>query len=242
MPRNSSLVRALSVSRALAGVDPALLERIATQTVHRCHARGDAIFTAGERAVVMGVVTSGLVRIHRPGGDGDTTVALFGPRETLGNLAVCDGGAYPVTAVAAVDDTWVARVDADLVRELAARDLAVAQGMIRALADHARALHTKLGISSAGSVEKRLVMLFLHLLERFGDQLSDGRWIIPVTLTRAELAALVDATIETTIRTVSRWQKRGLLSTGRDGFLLADPEALRVLLDDVPESARTVAA
>lgn len=242
MAQNSSLVRALSVSRVLWGVDRAQIERVATQTVHRRVSRGDVIFRAGEHASFLGVVTSGLVRIHRPACEGETTVAIFGPRETLGNLAVCDGGVYPVTAVAAVDGTWVACIDANVIRDLSKTDLAVAQGMLRALADHGRALHTKLGISSAGSVEKRLIVLFLHLLDRFGDQLSDGRWVIPVSLTRAELAALVDATIETTIRTVSRWQKRGLLTTDRGGFALADPARLRAVLDEAPESSRTAAA
>lgn len=242
MIRSPSLIRALSVSRAFSGVEPALLARVAAQTVHAEYTRGDVIFTAGERATCLGVVTAGLVRIHRPSADGDTMVAIVGPRETIGILAACDGGRYPVTAVSAVDDTRVARVDADLVRELMATDLAVAQGMIRALSDHAHALHTKLGICGAGSVEQRMAVVFLHLLERFGDQLDDGAWVIPVVLTRSELAALVDATIETTIRTVSRWQKRGVLATARDGFLLPDPGALGAMLDAAPDGARIVAA
>lgn len=237
-----SLVRALSVSRVLGGVDLPQIEHIAVQTVHRRLNRGDVLFRAGEQATFLGIVTSGLVRIHRPAGDGDTMVAIFGPRETLGNLAVCDGGPYPVTAVAATDDTWVACVDANAICSLARRDLAAAQGMLRALSDHARALHSKIGIFAAGSIEQRLVALFLHLLERFGDQMPDGGWVIPVALTRGELAALVDATIETTIRTLSRWQKQGLLVSSRDGFVLRDPSALQARLEGSSEVARIAAA
>ncbi len=242
MTRTPPLIGALAVSRAFGGASLALLERIAAQAVHRVYARGETVFKAGASASQLGVVTSGLVRVHQPSDEEDTALAIFGPRETVGNLAVCDGGPYPVTAVAAVDDTWVARVDTAIVRELMERDLAVANGMIRALADHARALHTKLGIARAGSVEKRLVVLFLHLLERFGDQLPDGSWVIPVALSRAELAALVDSTIETTIRTASRWQKRGLLSTSRDGFVVPEPARLGAILHGAPSSRRIVAA
>ncbi|MCC6647173.1 MAG: Crp/Fnr family transcriptional regulator [Polyangiaceae bacterium] len=241
MVRNPSLLAALAVSRAFSGVDSALLDRIAAQTVQHRYARGEQIFAAGERALWLGVVMNGLVRLEREGKECGTAVALFGPRETVGSVAVCDDGSYPVTAFAAAEGTHVACVDAAFVHELAARDLAVAQGMIRALTDHSRALHARLGVASAGPVERRLVTLFLHLLERFGDQLEDGSWSIPVALSRAELAAFTDTTTESAIRTMSRWQKRGLVTTSRQGFVLPDLARLRALLTEAGDG-RTVAA
>jgi CRP-like cAMP-binding protein len=53
----------------------------------------------------------------------------------------------------------------------------------------------------------------MELGERFGDEMEDGSTLIPLRLTRAELAALVGTTVETTIRTLSRWSREGLVTT-----------------------------
>ena len=66
----------------------------------------------------------------------------------------------------------------------------------------------------------------MELGERFGDELEDGSTLIPLRLTRAELAALVGTTVETTIRTLSRWTREGLVSTGDSGLTLHDAVAL----------------
>ena len=59
-----------------------------------------------------------------------------------------------------------------------------------------------------------------------GDELEDGTTLIPLRLTRAELAALVGTTVETTIRTLSRWSREGLVSTIDGGLTVHDPVAL----------------
>jgi CRP/FNR family transcriptional regulator len=79
---------------------------------------------------------------------------------------------------------------------------------------------------SAGKIEKRLATLLLHLASRFGDDHDDGTTFIPLRLTRAECARLIGATNETTIRTFTRWQKKGLVETTPDGFSLHDVDAL----------------
>jgi CRP/FNR family transcriptional regulator len=45
-------------------------------------------------------------------------------------------------------------------------------------------------------------------------------------LTRQELADLTGTTIETAIRTMSRWQKDDVVRTEKDGFVIVDRPAL----------------
>ena len=220
--------QALRRSRIFTDCDDAVLTRLATASVHRSVRRGAAIFHAGERAVFLAIINTGLVKIvRRSAEEMDSIVALFGPRETIGNVAVAARGPYPADAVAATDEVGVVCVSADAINELMPRSCCLACAMNRSLVEHTQALQAKIEIMSAGSVDRRLAALLFHLLERFGDVDGEGAHFIPVVLSRGDLASIVGATIETTIRTMSRWQKTGVVETTRSGFRVPDLARLR---------------
>ena len=81
-------------------------------------------------------------------------------------------------------------------------------------------MHSKVEILSAGSVESRMAALLLDLSRRFGDDFDDGSVSIPIALSRQELASLVSTSFETAIRVMSKWQKKGVLETRPDGFVI----------------------
>ena len=72
----------------------------------------------------------------------------------------------------------------------------------------------------------RAARLFLTLAERMGTPRGPGTFI-QLPLSRQELADLLGTTLETTIRLMSRWQKEGVVTTERDGFVVSDVKALR---------------
>ena len=106
-----------------------------------------------------------------------------------------------------------------------ARSGAAALELARGFAVQAAVSNRRLALFTA-SAEERLATTLMELGERFGDELEDGSTLIPLRLTRAELAALVGTTVETTIRTLSRWTREGLVSTGDSGLTLHDAVAL----------------
>ena len=67
------------------------------------------------------------------------------------------------------------------------------------------------------------------LVERFGDELDDGTRIIPVVLSRGDLANLVGTTVETTIRAMSRWLKAGIVETTDEGFVVRRNDELEAI-------------
>jgi CRP/FNR family transcriptional regulator len=77
-------------------------------------------------------------------------------------------------------------------------------------------------------VETRFAHLFLKLAERMGRP-RGASVFIPMVLSRQELADLTGTTIETCIRVMSRWGKDKVVETEKDGFLLADRDALETL-------------
>ena len=50
---------------------------------------------------------------------------------------------------------------------------------------------------------------------------------IPLALSRQEIAETVGTTVETAIRVMSRWNREGVLLTGRERFVIPDREKLK---------------
>ena len=50
---------------------------------------------------------------------------------------------------------------------------------------------------------------------------------LDMALTRQEIAGFVGTTVESAIRVMSKWNREGLLATGRDRFVIPDRERLK---------------
>lgn len=219
---------ALRTSRLFRHLGDALVATVASSAVSRRFERGDLLWSAGDVAGGFTLIVSGLVGIRRRSPDGSAAiVALFGPREHIGLSATMAHGPYPADAVAASPTVEVLTFDAKPLLERSHGDSSVAEALNAELLVHTEALQEKIRIMTAGAVAQRLATLLLHLVERFGDDLGDGQLILPVALSRSELAQFIGATVETTIRSVSAWQKAGLIVTQKQGFVIRDAATLR---------------
>lgn len=219
--------RTLRACRLFSTLDPESVRELAGAARRSRLLRGEHVWFAGSPAVDFAVVASGLVCVRRPGCDGEPCVlGIFGPKECLGTVAVLAETPYPADAAVITDYADVIRIDAGSVRQAAERDAAVLRALNHALIEHTRVLEEKIRILVAGRVDQRLATLLLHLASRFGDELDDGTTVIPVQLSRVECARLVGSTVETTIRTFTRWQRAGLVETTQEGFTLRSVAAL----------------
>jgi CRP-like cAMP-binding protein len=229
-----NLEGALRASRLFGRLDGALVGELARSAVRRSFDRRAVLWRAGDRATSFTIIVHGLVEILRPGREGGGTIlAIFGPRESIGDMAALEMGSYPADAIALTNVEMLA-LPAPTVIEAMRGHPEVADSVNRSLVEHTRALQEKIKIVTAGPVAQRLATLLLHLVGRFGDELDDGSLIVPVALSRSELARVVDATVETTIRAMSRWNKQGIVGTVPEGFVVRDIEALRKLAAAAP--------
>jgi CRP-like cAMP-binding protein len=223
----STIDKLLGASRLFGTFPEPLRTTIAARATRRAYVRGERIFRTGEPANRFNLVLSGVIKIVKPIADGtEAIVGLFGPRESIGDPAVLEHTNYPADAVVASHSAEILSVEAAPVLAVSNRSAEVASAILRVLLDHTHALQEKIGVMSAGSVPKRLATLFLALGERFGDEIDDDTLVIPVPLSRGELACLVGARVETTIRTVRRWERAGILETRDDGFSIKNIRAL----------------
>jgi CRP-like cAMP-binding protein len=75
-------------------------------------------------------------------------------------------------------------------------------------------------------VEQRLARMMLMLSDKLGATLP---------FTRQELSDMAGTTTETTIRTLSHWEDRGIVSSTRGKVTISDETKLRLLAEGPPQ-------
>lgn len=215
-------------AQAFAGAEPQLLDRMATAATVRTLRRGEMLWRAGDPARSLTVIKSGLVKVVRPAARGRSAICgIFGPPDTVGDLAVLRGIPYPADAVVATESATVISIPGGFLSDATAHNANLAVSLACAMHTKLTALHDKVDVLSAGSVESRLATLLLKLYDRFGDDFDDGTSSIPVALSRRELAELVATSFETAIRVMTRWEREGVLDTTPTGFTVRKLDVLR---------------
>ena len=190
----------------------------------RAFGRGEVIFREGDPPAHLWLVVRGLVKIVRRAGDRDLILEILGPTDTFGEVAVYDGIPYPATAVSAESST-VLSIPRDGFFAALERHPDLARGLLRELTRHLRIVTRRLDELTKAGIDRRMALLLVRLAERAGRPHAAGT-LIPVALSRQDLAELTGTTIETAIRIMSRWSKQGLVRTEKGGFVIPDLAAL----------------
>lgn len=202
--------------------------RVAGATRERRFERGATVFAQGQPAESVWAVKEGLVHIIRLGSSGRELVAeVIPPGELFGAIVALEGRPYPATAVIA-EPSVVWSIPAALARDLCQKYPPLRVTILEQVASRLRSAHERLQSVALEPVEQRLARLLLTLANKVGQQ-KDG--LMTVSATRQELADMIGTTVETVIRTTSRWQHAGVVRTVRHTVVLADPTALRALAD-----------
>jgi len=223
-------------SALFTGIDAALVERLAQVAVTRHYARADQLWRVGEAPHSLMFVKTGMVKLTRPAARGRTALCgLFGPPSCLGELVLVKGVPYQNAALAATASVTIVGIPRADALEALRHDAQLALNLFCNFEEKLSALHEKIDVLSAGSVEARLATLLLKLYERFGDDFDDGTSRIGVPLSRQELADMVSTSFETAIRVLSRWEREGIVRTDADGFTLSDLPRLAELGDAAPQ-------
>ncbi|MFO0628609.1 MAG: Crp/Fnr family transcriptional regulator [Polyangiales bacterium] len=197
--------------------------------------KGESLWRQGERANVFLLVTGGLVGVSVAGGARrEVLLGLAGPGDAVGEASSLLGEPRRDHAFAFSAATAVARVPRDAVTALCEGEGALAMAYARQFAARQRAADRRLASLTQPS-ETRIAEMVLALVARFGERLDDGTVVVPHRITRANLAAMVGTTIETAIRTLSRWTREGLLAPAEGTLVVNDVTALARIAQVAPE-------
>jgi CRP-like cAMP-binding protein len=188
--------------------------------------RGQTIFLTGDPGDGLYVVERGRVKIALTTEQGkEIVLAMVGPSEFFGDLALLDGEPRSADAIAAEPcRLWLLR----------------RANFLRFLDDHPGAARTLLAVLSRRlrrnaqliqdaaflAVPGRLARLLVELAERDGSSVPDGVHI-GVRLTQSELAGLVGATRESVNKWLRAFERQDLLHYRRGQLIVRDLPALR---------------
>ena len=213
-----------------AGLPEEERERLGRLLRSRRYARGEVIFLEGDAGTALCLIAEGAVRIQLTDAHGHAAViAVYGPGEIVGELALLDGAPRSADAIAqgAARLFWLER--ADFAAFLDAHPRA-AMTMLGSLSRRLR--HTTRVVRNATfrDVPARLARVLLDLAVRNGQVVPQGIRV-ESRMTQAELAALVGASRESVNRALRGFERRGLIGRDSHRITITRPEELRARAD-----------
>lgn len=221
-------VAELAALPAFAEVPAESLTAFAVLAVCRLVRLGERLVVEGEPGAELFVVLEGRLKLWRALESGRSAIlALAGSGEAVGVAAALAGGPADSTVEAVEPSRCLAVSRNELLAAFTRRPALIAHLMpplTRRLVECKNCIVEALQLR----VEQRLAVLLLRLGDSTGRQVRGGT-LVPIALSRQDLADMTGTTIETAIRVMSRWHKQGTLETRNDGFLLRDRRALEVI-------------
>ncbi len=200
-------------------------EKVKHLFVEKHFGRDDYIFFEGDPSSWLGIVLEGRVKMIKHSEPGkDVVLDLIAPGELLGEVAAFNGEPYPATAQA-MEPTVVASIRQDDYLRLLKQYPALALRVIEEQGRRLREAHDMIKSMAVERVERRIARILLKLAATTGSSNEDGI-IIELPLTRRDIAEMAGTTVETAIRTMSRFRKRGLVRTKRGQVIILEPHEL----------------
>jgi len=193
--------------------------------VEKGYAAGETIYFAGDTATRLYVVADGNVKLMQHALSGqDVMLDVLKPGEFFGSLSILGDDEYANTATAQTACCAIS-IGAEDFRRILQHFPAVSLKVIDIMAQRLNAAHEMIRQLSAHSVEQRIAHVLLALAQKLGQENEVG-WLIQLPLSRVDLAELVGTTTETASRVMSRFQKEGLIKTGRQWVAITDRDGL----------------
>ena len=211
------------------GLSPEAEQYLCEKLVSRIYAKGDAIFLEGDQSNRFFLVLEGEVKIFKVLESGrEVILGFFRGGEAFGEVAMLDGFELPASAMAH-EKTHVISLSRREYLTLLKDYPEVAHRIIRDLSLRLHTMRRHIEMLGESGVSARICRLLLTYAGKHGEQGTEGL-LVPLRLTRQELASLVGARIETVIRIMSRWQKEGVVHSTAQGFLIPDQEVLEAMV------------
>jgi CRP/FNR family transcriptional regulator, nitrogen oxide reductase regulator len=230
---NSETRETIRQSSLFQNVSPESFDLVVQCGVPRSVEESGYFFMQGDPATHAYVLISGRVKMLQitPNGQ-QITLRIMTPGQTYGGIALLNPkGGYPATAEALENSTAIAWDTAHL-QKLAQNEpsiplnaMQLMHGYINELQDRQKELLTE-------RVEQRIARTLLKLAAEAGKKVDEGV-LIDMPLTRQDVAEMSGTTLFTVSRTLSEWERNGLLKIGRGSVIVREPHGLVRIADDL---------
>ena len=225
-PSPQAVLEACPLLRKLADPDRQVLAQESRVTLAD---RAEVLWNRGCEVDFFGVAHDGFVKMTRTNGDGtETTIELMGPGQVFGLLGTVTGTGCPLSAVA-VTSLWYLRIPKSAFARVYGTSLPLKDALISRSAVRLHGMVDLMVRLMGGTVEQRLAAILLIVADSYGQR-ERGTLRLGVPLTRQELADMASTTVESTIRTMSKWQRAGILATEHQMITIRQEKALETIV------------
>ena len=209
-----------------AGLEAADRADLATRLRRRRYARSEPLFLRGDPGSVLYVIERGRVKISLSSADGkEMILALLGPGDFFGELALLDGGQRSADAVVVEDSELLLLGREDFLRFVESRPR-IALHLLSVLSRRLRSTDQLVHDAAFFDVPGRLASALLRLGETLGQPAADGV-LISRRLTQLELAEMIGSSRESVNKWLSFYQRQGVIRMERGLITIVRPAALQ---------------
>jgi CRP-like cAMP-binding protein len=189
---------------------------------------GDVLFREDEPGNTMFVIQAGQVRITKASRDGTKTLAILGPGEFFGEMAILNS--KPRTATAdALTALRVLVIDAKTFSQMVVSNAEIAVRLITKLARRLDAANALIEVLMHRDPKARVILGLCRQAEMIGRAQGDGSIHVPIG--PAELAAEIGLTPEETDDVLVRLRRLRIVEVHESGFVVSDVQRLEEFLE-----------
>lgn len=184
----------------------------------------DIVFFDGEKPTGLYVVCTGKVKIYKSTRTGQQLITrVVDPGQLLGYRSLLAGDTYAGTAMAMQAST-VSLIETEPFFSFLKKHIEATLSLLRQTAQEVRESEDRTRDMAYKPARARLSEVLLKMKHQNGDPKP-----VVAGLKRKELAEMAGLTIETTVRLLNDFEKRGLLRRELKSIVLLDAEKLKVI-------------
>ncbi len=201
-----------------------------TLTIHT-FPEGTYLFFEGDPPTNLYVIVRGHIALIRHTLEGrDVVLDVMRPGNMVGELAIFEGVPYSSSGKT-LDEVTAVVIPRERFHQMLTRYPRMASAVIFDLTRRVRHLSDLVQSLAIERVERRLARILLRLARISGEP-QNGGLLIKLPLTRQDLADMAGTTVETTIRTLSRMRRQGIVDTEHGYVLIRDVERLTRIAEE----------
>ena len=198
------------------------LEHYLSTSVYK---KKEDIFTEGDAPEWFYIVLAGKVKVTKISHDGkEIILEIISPYDIFGGVAVLRNFPYPANAVA-MEDSEILKISRKNLMRVVDRFPNLMFCIALQLGDRMKSSYDSLKNIALERVEARIAALLLKLGNKVGVETDEGL-MIDMRLTKQDVADMVGTTVETSIRTFSKFKKDGLVTDADGKIIIKDREGL----------------
>jgi CRP/FNR family transcriptional regulator len=224
------IIETIQKSEVFSSLKSEELENISNYFEEVTFKNNDTIFNEGDPSDKFYLVAEGSVKVlkHTVMGK-DIILEMMSPGDIFGGVAVLDKKPFPASAQA-MESTSVIRISRQNLLKIMEDYPTLKLDIVKYFSNKLRDAHEMLKNIATERVERRIASLLLKLSEKVG--MDDGNYRkINIPLTRQEISEMVGTTVETCIRTMSKFQKNGVVKSS-DGRIMVKVDSLRKYVEE----------